>query len=274
MKKISNDEQKKIMLEILKYFDEICRENGIKYSLIGGSLIGAVRHKGMIPWDDDIDVILDKNNYEKVINILLNNNNSQYKLLYHYNDSNYYFPFPKLVCTKTYCVEQKLLNPISNYGIYIDIFCYHNTANNKREQIKHLRKIKLINSMLSRKKLNFKNESIMQNIKRLFKNILSMIIGYNMLNKLIVNILSKYDNDVSCNYVVSSWPIYSIEKEIQKKSSILEYTDSKFDGINSMIYKSYDEILKTTFGDYMKLPPVEKRVNHGLVVYWRDDDEK
>ena len=66
MKKIELKEQKKIMIELLEYFDKVCRENNIKYSLIGGSLIGAIRHKGIIPWDDDIDVILSKNEYLKL----------------------------------------------------------------------------------------------------------------------------------------------------------------------------------------------------------------
>ena len=70
MEKINIVEQKKIMVEILAYFDKVCRQNNINYSLIGGSLIGAIRHQGIIPWDDDIDVILSRDNYLIIIEIL------------------------------------------------------------------------------------------------------------------------------------------------------------------------------------------------------------
>ena len=82
MKKMSIEEQRQVMVEILKYFDTLCRKNNIKYSLIGGTLIGAIRNKGIIPWDDDIDIILDKENYKKIIDILKHDNNSKYILLF------------------------------------------------------------------------------------------------------------------------------------------------------------------------------------------------
>ena len=81
MNRIDRENQKKIMVQILEYFDNICRENDIDYSLIGGSLIGAIRHKGIIPWDDDIDVILTYDNYKRFIEILKKNNDKNYKIL-------------------------------------------------------------------------------------------------------------------------------------------------------------------------------------------------
>lgn len=81
MKKINIVEQKKIMVEILSYFDKVCRQNNINYSLIGGSLIGAIRHQGIIPWDDDIDVILSRDNYLKIIEILEKDDDARFKIL-------------------------------------------------------------------------------------------------------------------------------------------------------------------------------------------------
>ena len=81
MKKINIVEQKKIMVEILAYFDKVCRQNNINYSLIGGSLIGAIRHQGIIPWDDDIDVILSRDKYLKIIEILEKDDDARFKIL-------------------------------------------------------------------------------------------------------------------------------------------------------------------------------------------------
>lgn len=272
MKKIELKEQKKIMIELLEYFDKVCRENDIKYSLIGGSLIGAIRHKGIIPWDDDIDVILSKSEYLKLIQILENMNDSRYKLLTINNCRGYNFPFPKLVDKRTFVVEPKLLNQIKEYGIFIDIFSYSNTSNSEKIRIKDFKKIKLLNSMMSRTKLDFKDDGFKQNFLRLNKNILSKIIGYRNIIKFLNIIYNKYNN-VDTDYVVSNWPVYNINKEVQKSKNIIEYTDVEFENMKIMIFKNYDEILRTTFGNYMQLPPENQRKAHGLIAYWRDNDE-
>lgn len=272
MKKIELNEQKKIMIELLEYFDRICRENNIKYSLIGGSLIGAIRHKGIIPWDDDIDVILTKKEYLKLIQILENKNDSRYKLLTINNCRGYNFPFPKLVDKRTFVIEPSLLNQIKEYGIFIDIFSYSNTSNSEKVRIKDFKKIKLLNSMMSRTKLDFKRYGFKQNFLRLNKNILSKIIGYRNIIKILNNIYSKYNN-ADTDYVVSNWPVYNINKEVQKSKNIIEYTDVEFENMKIMIFKNYDEILRNTFGNYMQLPPENQRKAHGLIAYWRDNNE-
>ena len=86
-------------------------------------------------------------------------------------------------------------------------------------------------------------------------------------------IYNKYSKNKS-DYVVSNWPIYDISKEIQKSNNIAEYINVSFENIQVMIFKNYDEILKTTFGDYMQLPPEDKRKSHGLEAYWRNDNEE
>lgn len=273
MKKIELKEQKKIMIELLEYFDKVCRENNIKYSLIGGSLIGAIRHKGIIPWDDDIDVILSKNEYLKLIQILEDMNDSRYKLLTINNCRGYNFPFPKLVDKRTFVVEPKLLNQIEEYGIFIDIFSYSNTSDSDKTRKKDFKRIKLLNNMMSRTKLNFKDDGFKKNFLRLNKNILSKIIGYRNIIKILNNIYNKYNN-TDTDYVVSNWPVYDINKEVQESKNITEFIDVEFENMKIMIFKNYDEILKNTFGDYMQLPPENQRKAHGLIAYWRENNEK
>ena len=92
MKKMTEKECKKVMLDILDYIDKICRKNNIKYSLFCGSLIGAIRHKGIIPWDDDIDIILLKEEYDKLVKIL-EKENAYYKIISYENTNGYYAPY-------------------------------------------------------------------------------------------------------------------------------------------------------------------------------------
>ncbi len=264
MKRIPKEKQKEIMIETLKYFDDICRKNNIYYSLIGGTLIGAIRNKGLIPWDDDIDIILDKENYNRVVELLKNDNNPNYKLLTKEKYKDYFFPFPKLVATNTFVVEPLCLKQCQEYGIFIDILCYNNMPKNKNI----FKKLQLLNSLLSRKKLNFKKENFKQNVFRLNKNIISFLIGYNNLLRIKNRIESKYDN-TKTEYVLSNWPVYSYEKEYQLSKNIKEYIDVPFENINVMVFKNYDEILKTIFGDYMQEPPINERKTHHIVAYWR-----
>ena len=145
--------------------------------------------------------------------------------------------------------------------------------NSQKERTKVVKKIKLYNSMMSRKKLNFKKEGIKQNFLRFNKNMISKVIGYDSIYKKLEKIYNKYSKNKS-DYVVSNWPIYDISKEIQKSNNIAEYINVLFENIQVMIFKNYDEILKTTFGDYMQLPPEDKRKSHGLEAYWRNDNEE
>ena len=94
---IKTEEIHPLLLNMLSYIDKVCRENDIKYSLIGGTLLGAIRHNGFIPWDDDIDIILDYNNYKKLINILKNKKDDKYEVLIPGESHGYPLQFAKLI---------------------------------------------------------------------------------------------------------------------------------------------------------------------------------
>ncbi len=265
MKKIPDKKQKEILIEILKYFDNICRKNNINYSLIGGSLIGAIRHQGIIPWDDDIDVIMAKSDYLKIIELIKKDNDTRFKLLTRDTCKNYFFPFPKLVDTNTYLIEDICLKQPKEYGLFIDIFYYVPIPKDKKE----FKKLKLINSLLSRKKLDFKKESFKQNFLRASKNLISILVGYNNLIKIKEKLEKKWKKD-GIKYVVPTWPMSTLEHEAHLIDDVREFIDAPFGGIKTMIFKNYDTILKTTFGNYMQLPPKEKRKKHDIKAYWRN----
>ena len=107
-KQITSKEQKQLQVLMLEFVDKICRKNNIKYSAIGGTLIGAIRHKGFIPWDDDIDIILTKNNYDKLKRIL-DKETGRYRTL-KYGQGGECFSFTKLIDTNTHLMEKRQLN--------------------------------------------------------------------------------------------------------------------------------------------------------------------
>lgn len=270
---ISSNNQKKILIEMLKYIDNLCRNNNIKYSLIGGSLIGAVRHKGFIPWDDDIDIILDRDNYFKLLDVLKNVKNSDYEIFTPEVKDKYPLQFSKLINKKTVLHENGLIDEIKNYGLFVDIFVYNYVPNNEKQRVRFFKYYKFLISSLVRVKINHRNPNFLHKVKRFIKNVYVSIFGYKFNLFLIDKLIKKYCS-LESDYVIANNPVYGYEKELQKAENIKEYTDAEFEGLKVMIFKNYDEILRTTFGDYMQLPPEDKRVNHSLEVYWKDGYEK
>lgn len=264
MKEISLKEQKKILVEILNYIDNIARKNHIKYSLIGGSLIGAVRHSGIIPWDDDIDIGLLPSEYDRLIQVIKKDNNGRYKLLDVESEPSYYYPFAKVIDTRTtgYEIDCKEIN---NYGVYVDIFKYNYISDNETEIKDYYdKRAKMQNSLFK----SFINDS--NNIpKKIYHKIMSKRNSVNIAKKYIE--FSEQYNDKEMNNVMINWTPYGYKKETHSKKSFEEYIDVKFENIDVMILKDYDKVLKTTFGDYMTPPPKEKQItHHSMKMYWKD----
>lgn len=265
MKKIDLEEQKTILLDILEYIDNICRNNEIKYSLIGGSLIGAVRHKGIIPWDDDIDIILNEKDRIKLIELLRNSNHNYYKLI---EDNDSLYPFPKLVDTRTILIENEAQN-IDDYGVYVDIFAYYNTSNNSIFRFFHFKKIEILKKFITGAIISdeiFNNE---KNVLKKFRNKISRKIGIVRIKSLYLKSLCKFSNK-NTDYAFSDWPCYGYKHEVQLQKNLDSFIDCEFDGKRSMIFRNYDSVLKTTFGEYMTPPPKEKQItNHNTEVFWK-----
>ena len=266
MKKMSDNEVKKNLVVMLEKFDKICRDNDIKYSLIGGSLIGAIRHHGIIPWDDDIDVILERNEYLKLLDVVNNYDDERYMFLSHECNRTYYYPFLKMIDKYTF-VKENDFKVIDDYGEYIDIFFYHSVPSSSFLLKIYWWRLLFLKKMIGIYGLDdFKGRKFAL-LKRVI-NVLTCLVG-------IDNILMCYDKlmrkKYKSNFVISNWPCYGLNKEIQLLSKIHRYIDVDFEKIRVMIFKDYNNILNTSFGDYMKLPPVEERINHNLNIYFRDD---
>ena len=113
MERMTSDEIKETIFNIMVYFDKICRKHNLKYFLAGGTCLGAVRHKDFIPWDDDADVFMDRESYNKFREIM-KSESSQYKLFCYQDSEDYFYPFYKLVDTNT-MVKERFLKKIPKY---------------------------------------------------------------------------------------------------------------------------------------------------------------
>lgn len=270
MQLIKPDEYKQICFNVLVHFDLFCKKNNLQYSLTAGTLLGAVRHKGFIPWDDDIDVIMTRPDYNRLMELY--DNSGKYKLVSHSVNNVYYYPFAKIYDSETILIENDFDCGIE-LGAYIDIFPVDGNGNDEHKARRHLMKCIEIQHKLNHtiSKHFFQNERdniVINYIKKARYNILKLIGKEYMFNKL-ETMLNKYDYD-SSNYVANNaWCTYGV-RELLEKNVYLEYTEMVFEGQMFPVIKQYDVLLKALYGDYMKLPPKEERISHhDMKVYWR-----
>ncbi len=271
MKEIELTQMQQIETNILKYIDEICQKYNIEYTVVGGTAIGAIRHNGFIPWDDDIDIGLTPKNYYKLLKCIEEDNNERYKLLNYNNEDTYNYPFAKVVDTKTSLVENIQI-PINNYGVFVDIFKYFGMPNNRVHRFFYFYKIKKYHKyncyMINN---NLKNNNI---FIRTIKNIIKFRakqIGIEKILKKFEKITNKYPIEKS-KYCTSNWPLAKRKNQILESDIFTNGTfRHKFDDIEVNIMKEYDKYLTNAYGNYMQLPPKEKQIPpHPSNVYLKD----
>lgn len=234
-------------------FDKVCRKHNLKYFLSFGSLLGAVRHKGFVPWDDDIDVNMPRSDYEK-LKLLSLEFEEPYFLQYPGCDKEYFFSFAKLRNSNTSGISSPFRYDEFNQGIWIDIFpmdnCDLETVEQNAEIIK---KLIAENSAYMRCNNPYLSESE--------KEILNADKGRNpiQISKEIEAISRQYEN-LDTEYVTcATLTVYNPLKMTYKKGDLENLILIDLYGYKFPIPANYDKILKVTYKDYMQFPPVEKR---------------
>ena len=260
MIELSVEDRKKLLLEMLLEIDSFCRVNGIQYFLTGGTLLGAIRHKGFIPWDDDIDIAMIREDYERFAETFNEKYIGHLKWIDLSNTENYYLPFGKIIDTRTSLFEN--IAYAIEIGIYIDIFPIDNLGDDEEIAAEKINPIKALHVS--------KERSIIKNIAILLCKLYPCD-G----NKLAKKRDSKYKRIAKGNngkYVANLYGAWGT-KEITLKSNFDSALETDFEGHQFMIPVGYDNLLKDVYGDYMKLPPEEKRVSHHEnKAYWKDKD--
>ena len=253
-------------LGIMEYIHEACQKIGVKYFLAYGSLIGAVRHKGFIPWDDDMDICMLREDYEKLQDYLIANPDERYEVMSYKNNLNYVYPFMKVQDNQTYLLEEDVRID-SNMGIYVDIFPVDGYEDDSVFKDKMTRLIK-------KRQLSCYTFKGITNTKSILNSLIryiSVIIFYfTNTNKYIRGIDELAKSRKVDDYELVDYLIYKdMNKPVWKREWLKQTITGVFEGKEFMIPKNYHEILTSDYGDYTQLPPVELRFSHHDFQLWK-----
>lgn len=270
---------KQLLYLLLDNFHFFCEKNGLKYSLYFGSLIGAVRHKAIIPWDDDIDIVMPRPDYDKLILSLKNEQNSCLQVYDPNTEKKYAYPFVKVGLKNTILVEKTVIDQYSRISLYIDVFPMDvvPSENDKQQSNQRLQKLRREHDFYYTKlktspTLWKKPFIIFRAIKKLF---LYFRGGLTRINCATISEIDKYSYEESSIITYRNTSIRCSQKyEIDKQE--FEHTHlTEFGPIICRIFDEYDVILRRIFGDYMTPPPKEKQIScHNYTLYIDKTDKK
>ena len=252
MRQLSLEEIKQLEIGILDYVVEVCDKNSIKYFLSYGTLLGAVRHRGFIPWDDDIDLVMLRDDYNRFLKIIEKAPHPRYRVLTP-KDKGYFYTFVKVVDTETNVVEEEVEQMPVN-GVWVDIF-----------PLDGVKKISSIHTKFCYLLNKCRGASIYKNFPKekgisYFSWKICKLIGPRLFLSVFETICQRYRLD-DCNYVsVISNPY----KNMFEKSIFNDIILLNFEGKKYSCPHDYDKLLTILYGNYMLIPKEENRIRHHM----------
>lgn len=253
------------ILDILKAFMKICKDNGLTYYCCAGTAIGAVRHHGIIPWDDDIDVIMPRPDYDRLLEIAKTADFGEYEIITPYDDETYPLYFSKLSNRNTTLIENRQIPCV--IGLYVDIFPLDATDDDvaKARRLKD-RYTKIINRLNAVSTHNTFGEylSLLKKKEEWGRFAIKTLAFFcrSALRRHLIRQMDRlshlYDYDKAKNVQVYTGS-YG-HREVFPKSWLGKGKEFPFEDTTVLLPECYDEYLRHFFNDYMQFPPVEQRI--------------
>lgn len=284
MRKITIDEMKKLELTMLKDVAAFCDKNGIRYYLCGGTLLGAIRHKGFIPWDDDIDIMMPRPDYLKFVK-LYNGANKNYIVKSIENDDQYWRTFAKVFDLRTFLKEDTIRLPKKDNGVFIDIFPVDGLPDSALRQKILFKEQEFLNFLYHGSAWNYTKSFKYADSKDKFANIKGKIrtllkyIAITFLHPLPTIWLIKLINRNAMRFKYSEAQMvaaivdchYGGERERMPRKLFEDQQKVSFENIEFWCSRAWKIYLKNMYGNYMELPPVDRRVtHHDFEAYWKE----
>lgn len=262
--KMEIKDSQNISLSILKIVTDICEKLNLNYYLMYGTLIGAVRHHGFIPWDDDVDIMMPRKDHDILVNYLSQNPGELHGMELFNPDSCENYPYMiTRISNPNYKIQMKNELPYG-MGIFIDIYPFDGVGDKLNEALRIEHKGDILSSLcyLSTRK-HFAKENTKGVIKNIIKYpafIVSKILGKNFFQRRLFKLSNRkfYDSKYIC---CATWTSGG-ERCLYKRKWFDKYVYLNFENYKFRVPKDYDKVLKHTYGNYMKLPPINERIGH------------
>ena len=248
---------RKVLQEILDEVVRICEKHHLDYFLSGGTLLGAVRHSGFIPWDDDIDIIMPRDDYEKFLIICQDELDDKYFLDYYKTDDENHFGFAKIKKNNT-TFEMRYHYKAHN-GFFLDIFPMDYNDNKDSLSLKF--DVSLARCLLDTLKYKDHNLPKISDMRRPFISIWFIPFSNRQIHKMVDYLYQKHNKGKRLNGGVYSG-MYFYKKDIYPIDKVFPFSEVEFEGKKYHAFNDVDYYLKGLYGDYMKLPPIEERFAH------------
>lgn len=248
------DEKRKIQLKMLDEVDAFCRKNDIRYSLASGTLLGAIRHKGFIPWDDDMDIVMPEPDFLRFYSCFKSEN---VRCIDIRNEKYFHFPWAKLIDTHTYYIEGK---KVMRFGVDIDLYIIHGLPKGDEAINEYLKKMNRV-----------------CDVRLFLVKWRSRIIRWFPVRTIpLFSLVCKIYRDLSFSNKYEGTTKYIFHSDRMDWAHIYDYDlfedtiDLSFNGHMYMAFSPWEKYLKQRYGDYMQLPPEDQRHPiHGGCFYWK-----
>lgn len=264
---LNTEELKIVLLDMVAWFDAFARKNGIRYSMHGGTLLGAMRHQGFIPWDDDMDLAMLREDYERLME-LMQNEHGRYQLLAPEINPKYLYPFAKLVDTQTVLVEETLECGVP-LGIGIDIFPLDRDTDDMALRAKNKKRLDSCASMISfvMSKTAHTSKGLRLMAAKAMDVFFAVVGKRFATNRMLRELKRIYSHAEYDTYVSTFTPNYALKQHL-KREWMEHLVPMKFEHLELPGYEKSDEFLTELYGDWRKLPPVEQQVAHHDFQAW------
>lgn len=252
-------------LIIAREIKRLCDKHNIKYFIIAGTLLGAVRHGGFIPWDDDMDIGMLREDYERFLKVAKTDLGEEFFLQTSETDKNYGLPFAKILLNGTVLVEASA-GSAAKKGIFIDVFPFDVAPEDDNDRESHNKKTYFYKRLLLAK-LNYKVYKKNDYVKRVVYFVLKIMSSFYSHDKLVKKLegeITRYNNQKTED-IVNIGGAYGYKKETIKASWVRDTVEIPFEDMTISAPVDYIKYLETFYGDYMTPPPEDKRYNRHSV---------
>ena len=265
MKRLTREEYKERLLAMMLKIDRVCRENGFRYSIVYGTLLGSVRHQGFIPWDDDMDIAMTRSEYAKLRGYIAEHPELELSCIDISNHPDTIYACGKICDTKT-VVKESHFRTVEGYGAFIDVFLLDNIPDDEKERKRFKSYARYLAKLIqhSSKRVPGKPEGLKHAFLLYGAFVYAHCFSTNKLVKKLDVYCTKYNGTETKCFGV---PFFI---SVLNKEDFAELIELPFEGQKFLGPKNYDNVLSCSYENYKRVPPPEERTDHSVECYWRE----